>query len=146
MICYQCAFQQHQGHKCQDFTDWNPMVDLTKQETDIIKQSEDVKERIHFFAQQIISSVQQSEKHLLGQLEATIQENLKMLAKRKEKANKILVEIRCSQPVDIRSGIFQPAQMLNVAFIGDNTLPIKCQHIGDIVAKKLLHPLKLPDQ
>ena len=121
------------------------MGDLTKQETDIIKQSEDVKEKIHFLAQQIISSVQQSEKHLLGQLEATTQENLKLLAKRKEKANKTLVEMKCGQPVDIRSGIFQPAQMLNVAFVGDNTLPIKCQHIGDIVAKKF-HPLKLPDQ
>ena len=147
LMCYRCAFQQHQGHKSQDLTEWNAMADLTKQETDIIKQSEDVKEKIHFFAQQIISSVQLSEKHLLEEVEATTQENLKLLAKRKEEAEKKLVEVRRGQPVDIRSGIFQPVQILNVTFMGNNTLPIKCQHIGDIVAKRLVpHPLKLPDQ
>ena len=140
-MCYGCAFQQHQGHKTQDLGSLT--ADLTKQETDIEKQSEDVKKKIHFFAQQIISSVQQSEQYLLGHVEAARQENLKLLSKQKEMVD--VVKIGPGQPVDIP--MFRPVQMPTVMFIANNTLPtlIKCQHIGDIV-KKLPHPLRLPDQ
>ena len=138
LMCYQCAFQQHQGHKSYDFG--RVMSDLTKQEEDIKKQSKDVEESIKSFAKKIISSVQQSEKDLLRQIEATLKENLKLLAKQKEIVDETRVKLKCSQPVDIRSYIFQPVS--NVTFIGDDT---KYQCIGDIVVKKPLHPLKLPD-
>ena len=121
VICRDCTIStEHSKHQFELITECYPKhyqqikanLDLIKYKTDdmhaavtalvtrereVVQQGEEVKEQIHTHAQQLIHQVQSSERHLLQQVDAIMQQKRHLLIKQREQTKRVHTQLKACQ-------------------------------------------------
>ena len=85
-------------HKTTDVN--TAMTALVTREREVVQQGEEIKERIHTHAQQLIDQVQRSELSLLQQVDTAVQQKTNLLSKQREQAESLYTQLkRCEENV-----------------------------------------------
>ena len=136
------------------------LSNLITREREVTKQGEDVKKEIHTQAQLMINLVQQSERQLVQQVDAAVQQKIQLLTKQRKEAEIVLNQLKgCGEFVeqslkegrsqqqilrekqsmvqlmttvnqDVNPVVFQPLEEANITFTGNETLVGKNGDIG----------------
>ena len=175
LICRDCTVsKRHRNHDYNLITESYPKhhqeieADLTKvktkvadtntavtnlftREREVTKQGEDVKKQIHTQSQLIMNLVQQSQRQLVQQVDAVVQQKIQLLTKQREEAETVLKQLKgCEEFVqqslkvgtqqqilrekqnmvqvmttvnqDVNPVVFQPIEEANITFTSNQTL------------------------
>ena len=99
--CYPKHHQQIQddldllNHKSADIN--TAVTALVTREREVVQQEKEIRQQIHTHAQQLIDQVQRSERHLLQQLGTIIQQKRHFLAKQREQAERVRIQLKTCQ-------------------------------------------------